>query len=312
MRTDNVRHWQPFQDICRKHGIPPTYLITYEVAADTLAQGLLRSWIRAGEAEVGAHLHPWTTPPFRDDHGFRYNDSWHAYASELPEELIRKKLSNLTSQIETNLNVRPRAYRAGRFGFDLRAARILAELGYLVDSSVTPLLSWRSYPGLPTGPGGPDFSSHPARPFRIEGAGGLLEIPVTVVPTYPVLRYFPALLTLYRTRPLRAVRRLLFSRWASPQPVMLQPADLDYPCKELCRAYEYQSQEADVAVMMVHSSELMPGGSPQTPTRASVSQVLDRLDAFLGFVRARGAQGVTLSQAAEALRSRNNLEVRAL
>ncbi len=44
----------------------------------------------------------------------------------------------------------PTSYRAGRYGFDLTSAEILADLGYIVDSSVLPLHDYRRKKG-------PDF-----------------------------------------------------------------------------------------------------------------------------------------------------------
>ena len=93
LKTDNVRYWQPFQSVCHRHGVSPTYLVTSEISADTLAQTLLKGWAAAGEAEIGAHLHPWTTPPFLDTPGLRFNDSSHAFISELPDDLVRANSS---------------------------------------------------------------------------------------------------------------------------------------------------------------------------------------------------------------------------
>ena len=45
---------------------------------------------------------------------------------------------------------------------------------------------------------------------------------------------------------------------------------------------------AEVAVMMFHSSELMPGGSPYRPTPASIRDLHACLDWFFGYVRDSG------------------------
>ncbi len=44
LTTENVRYWEPFQRVCREHGVAPTYLVTSEIAADPVAQALLRGW----------------------------------------------------------------------------------------------------------------------------------------------------------------------------------------------------------------------------------------------------------------------------
>jgi hypothetical protein len=66
--------------------------------------------------------------------------------------------------------------------------RLLERLGYVVDSSVTPCVSWRRHAGLPGGPGGPDFTAAPLSPYHpcqddpaARGTSRLLEVPVSVV-----------------------------------------------------------------------------------------------------------------------------------
>ncbi len=82
--TRNVDVWEPFQELCERHGVTPTYVITSEIAEDERARELLSGWSQRGGAEVGAHLHPWTTPPYLDRAGLRENDSVHAFPSQLP------------------------------------------------------------------------------------------------------------------------------------------------------------------------------------------------------------------------------------
>jgi hypothetical protein len=313
LKTENVRFWEPFQAVCDKHGIKPTYLVTSEIISDVSAQALLGGWLAAGKAEVGAHLHPWTTAPFLDKPGFRFNDPAHGFLCEFPEEMIRSKLETLTREIEAGLGFRPTSFRAGRFGLDERCAKMLAELGYTVDSSVTPLTKWSRYLGLPAGSGGPDFTSHDANPFLIQGTGngGLLEVPVTIIPTYSMLRRSQTLLRLYCSLPVRAARRLVLKRWLCSQPVWLRPRP-EYDQSDLQKAYERQRESSAVAVMMFHSSELMPGGSPYRPTPSSVHKLLALLDDFFEFVVSHEAVPATLSDAALELRSRGNLAVRAL
>jgi hypothetical protein len=299
IETMNARYWQPFQDLCLRHGATPTYLCASEIVEDERARDLLGDWWARGEAEVGAHLHPWTTPPYADRPGLRYNDPVHAFPCQLPDELLAAKTETLTRQITDAFGRRPTSYRAGRFGFDLRLARLLAEGGYTVDSSVTPLWSWRKWRGL-DGRGGPDFRRHTPYPSWLgtgDGAG-LLEIPVTLFATYPALRRWPALLEAYRCMPVRAVRRLLVARWFSPQPIWLTP-DPRYSPEDLEAAWDCASDaKLDVAVMILHSSELMPGGSPFRPDKTSVTDLLTSLDRFFAYVTAHGDGFGTLSELA--------------
>jgi hypothetical protein len=311
LATRNVQCWEPFQELCSSHGVIPTYLLTSEVVADERARQLLTEWRERGLVEIGAHLHPWTTPPFADLPGLRFNDEIHAFPSQLPDELLREKLLVLTGQITERFGIPPTSFRAGRFGFDARVAQYLAEARYVTDSSVTPLISWRDTTGI--GAGGPDFSSRSIEPFRIAGTGepGLVELPVTVVQTYEILDRYPTLLRAYRSLPARAVRRTLLRRWLRPQPMWLTPRP-DYDADDLaCVWRRAEAAGAEVAVMMFHSSELMPGGSPFRPTASSVHELYTCLDRFFAYVHRCGGRFVGLTDAALGLSS-NGLKVRRL
>jgi hypothetical protein len=148
VQIKNIAYCQRFQALCEKYAIKPTYLITSEVATDPNASIFFRDLVENGKAEVGAHLHPWTTPPFNDEPGLRYNDPLRAFPSELPFDLLDKKLETLTLQIKKSTGVQPTSYRAGRFGFSLDQAKLLKQYGYLVDSSVTPLTNWGKTKGV--------------------------------------------------------------------------------------------------------------------------------------------------------------------
>ena len=302
LTTRNVAFWQPFMGLCERHGALPTYLVTSEIVEDDTACECLRTWSSEGGAEVGAHLHPWTTPPFVDRPGLRRNDHAHAFPSELPDDLLRAKLITLTDQIEERIGLRPTSYRAGRFGFDARCARVLEELGYVVDSSVTPLVTWSDTVGLAGKPGGPDFRSQPATPFLIAGVGGqgLLELPVTVVQTSPWLRRNPWATGLYLSRPARVARRLRRRGRRLPAPMWLRP----FPGvrgDDLASVWRAASDLGlGTLVMMFHSSELMPGGSPYRPTRRSVTALLALLDEFFAFAVSSGCTFATLTEAAHA------------
>lgn len=314
LTTRNVDYWEPFQSVCEKSGVVPTYLITSEIAADPAAQALLRAWAMGGTAEVGAHLHPWTTAPFLERPGHTFNDPQHAFLTELPDQLLVDKLQTLTQEIEKYVGVRPVSFRAGRFGFDMRVARVLGRLGYTVDSSVTPLTEWSAHEGLHGFAGGPDFRSHGLFPFVLQGTGspGVLEIPVTIVPTYLVLERLPRLLSAYQTLPVRAARKLLFRRWLCPQPVWLRPTP-EFSQSDLQGAWRAaEALGAPVAVMMFHSSELMPAGSPYRGTEASIGDLLSLLDEFFCFACEHGAVPATLRAAALSLTSSFPLEVKSL
>ncbi|HBE42577.1 MAG TPA: deacetylase, partial [Bacteroidales bacterium] len=107
LTVENIKFVPRFHALCEDYGIKPTYLVTSEICNDAYARDLFTGYISDGRAELGAHLHSWSTPPFIDSEGFRENDANHAFASELPYDLLNYKIANLTEQISASFGKRP-------------------------------------------------------------------------------------------------------------------------------------------------------------------------------------------------------------
>lgn len=149
-----------------RFGIVPTYVVDHPVATDPAAVRFLMALRDAGRAEIGAHLHPWVTPPFVEEVTAR-----NSYHCNLPPELERAKIAALTEAIARGFGARPTIFKAGRYGYGPNTGRALAELGYEVDCSLVPHTDF-------SGDGGPDFRGRPDRPHWLPE--GLLEVPLTV------------------------------------------------------------------------------------------------------------------------------------
>ena len=301
LTSENIKYIPRFQNLCNKYLIKPTYLVTSEVCDDNFAKELFTDYLNTDKAEIGAHLHSWTTPPFLDKDGYRYNDRNHAFANELPEDLLIEKIKYLTNQIEVSFGRRPLSFRSGRYGFDKDVARILADNQYLADTSVTPLTDWSVHKGVPGGRGGPDFMGSTPFPYWYTfGNRSLLEIPVTVLPTrFPLNRNEKLSRYYFRNVDdnllLRGFRKLFFSR----QPLWLRPfiwTDM--------RLFDELIKEAakirlPFMVMMFHSSELMPGCSKYRPDEASIEHLFDLLEHFFIKLHDQKISSVTLTEAAK-------------
>jgi hypothetical protein len=110
LTTENIKFVPRFQDLCDKYLIKPTYLVTSEVCEDPFAREIFSDYLLKDKAEIGAHLHSWTTPPYEDKEGYRFNDPNHAFANELPDDLLSRKIKNLTDQIESSFGRRPLSF----------------------------------------------------------------------------------------------------------------------------------------------------------------------------------------------------------
>lgn len=300
LTVENLRSVPRFQELCNKFGIRPTYLVTSEICEDSFAREIFTDYVENDEAEIGAHLHPWTTPPFLNKEGYRYNDKNHAFASELPEDLLANKLRYLTDQIGTAFGRRPTSFRSGRYGFNEKVARILVNNEYLVDSSVTPYVSWSAFKGVPGLSGGPDFLKKRPFPYKYNfGNKSLLEIPVTIMPTkFPLRRnqklsefYFS---TVNKSFILRALRSLFFRYqpvWLRPYPWMTIPQ-----LQELVKEAQYL--DLPYMVMMFHSSELMPDCSIYRADSEAVEKLYELLESFFVLLSYNNIKSITLTEAA--------------
>lgn len=299
LTVENIKYIPRFQNLCEKYFIKPTYLVTYEVCEDVFAREIFKDYLKADKAEIGAHLHSWTTPPYLDKDGYRFNDINHAFASELSGDLLAEKIKNLTNRIEDSFGKRSLSFRSGRYGFNRNVARELADNSYLVDSSVTPFMRWASLQGIPGGMGGPDFIDHAPFPFRYNFDNrSLIEIPVTILPTkFPLniskkiaINYFR---NVDKSFLLRIFRKFLFKNqplWLRPLPWM----DISLFDELLIEAKKIK---LPYIVMMFHSSELMPGCSIYRSDKDAVEKLYVLLELFFDLLREKNIPSVTLTEA---------------
>jgi hypothetical protein len=275
--TENSRWISRFQEHCQSFGFKPTYLTDYHMVRCPIFSELGKKWVRENLAEIGCHLHSWNTPPIRpltaDD------DRCGPYATEYPPALLEEKLDFLTRLLEKTFETKMISHRAGRWGFDSAYAQALVEQRYVVDCSVTPGVSWQSSKGDPNGQGGPDYTTAPQEPYFLDtenvcrrGTSTLLEIPVTIMPVSP-----PVVDRVRNLLPPRSLARRALNR-LFPSLTWLRPNGRNR--RQMLRLLHRALDEGRTCVeFMLHSSELMPGGSPSFPDAASIERLYQDLHA---------------------------------
>jgi hypothetical protein len=277
----NVAALNRLEFIPRDFDLPLTLLVTHRVAQDPAACEILARWRDLHRAEIGAHLHPWSTPPFPE-----MSLPEPVTPEQLPMPILRDKLTNLVGQVRSSLGVKPTSFRVGRFEVGPKALGLLPEFGFKVDSSVAPL----------TLKGGDDFFLAPADPFHLNGAAAgkpsLLEAPLTLV---PLIRHLPLALARLAPRLSRSAGRRLLSCFQYLGAAGVQPAWFSLPSMCLAAALHH-SRGGRVLTMFFHSTELIPGGSRLFTTEAAVAGFVAKIRTFLDWLLKSGpVEGATLS-----------------
>jgi hypothetical protein len=272
----------------RRHGVRPTYVITWPVAKDPRSADVLRELRESGTCEIGAHHHAWETPPCAPEDLRR-----HPYAADLPLARFEQQLGALTTAIEDAVGERPVSYRSGRFGFSAAHVSPLERAGYRIESSVAPLF----YEGHKRGP---DFADAPLRPYYLAydhatrpGASQVLELPLSSA----LNRRVPhALAMAYARAPRNYDTKRLLRKLGIARVMWLRPSysSLD---DMMALARRLAEDETPLLNLLFHSSEAIVGGSPYNRTAADLDAFFDRLDRFLAFATSElGARPVTFKE----------------
>ncbi len=286
LSLNNIKAIPRLQGLFKKYNIKATYLLSYPVATNKESIDILGEFLERKEIEIGAHLHPWTTPPFSSSKE-RFQLSY-PHRSKLEFE----KLLNLTKAIKESFKIQPVSYRAGRYGFDKETLEHLERLGYLVDCSITPTINW-SFDG---GPNFGDFLQ--TQPYFLNkedlknpGKSNILEVPVSIV----INKQLPKFLgKLYRYSPLEI--KYIFRKIKLVKTIWLRPSissfeELRFLCDLLI------NKGNNVFNMMFHSNELVPGNSPYIKTETQVEIFFSRLEKILDYlISKKEAESKTLSE----------------
>ena len=252
-------------------GVTPTYVVDYPVVSQPKGYEPLKELVSSTSAILGAHLHPWVTPPLAEE-----LSAPNSYPGNLSRSLEVEKLRILTEAIEATFDHRPVIYKAGRYGFGPNTTSVLEELGYEIDLSVSPAFDY----GVD---GGPDYSHFSAEPYWFGTGSRLLGLPRTgafigffsrlsrrlyPISTHPALRWahLPGIFS--RSG---ALARLGLT------PEGYRPADL----RRLTTALI--ARGVRLFSFCFHSTSLLPGCSPFVRNEADLNGLLDCISDYFAF-----------------------------
>ncbi len=258
-------------------GFPLTLLCSHAVFADRDACKTLEIMRDRHGAEIGAHLHHWSTPPFENDE--LCCPGTPARTDKVDQELLEARLASLLEAGRAFQGAPLTSFRMGRWDLKSPLFPMLQRHGIRADSSICPL---RAYAG------GADHFLAPAHPYWALGQDvPFLEIPITQI---PLLGFLPRLWqTLYRGSEKRDNFHFLAALSASPfwhSDVVMRS------CVRLLRL-----RGGTVLCVFWHSTEIVAGCSPQVPDEAAMHRVRARILSFFTWLKEHfPVRGCTLTQ----------------
>lgn len=265
-----------------RHGVRPTYVVTYPVVTDPRSAEMLRFLLLRETCEIGAHHHAWETPPCSPGDVRR-----HPYALSLPLDQFEAQLRSLTAAIRDSVGQTPVTYRSGRFGFAAAHVAALEREGYLVESSVAPLFYEAHKQG-------PDFVEAPLTPYFLAydsavrpGSSNVLEVPCSAA----LDRTVPERLAWWYARaPRPYLTKRILRKLGIARVLWIRPS---YSSLDEMKTLAHRLVRRGIPVinMLFHSSEAIVGGSPYNRTAGELDAFFERLERFSAF--AIGELGAT-------------------
>jgi len=250
----------------------PTYLLTVEVMEDDASVAAIKGM--PGQYELGTHLHAAFIEPQKEHHDYA-GINCPIFQCSYPPEIEFEKLSNLTQLFINRFGFQPTSFRAGRYGANHHSLNALEQLGYTVDTSVTPHIKWRE-PNITI-----DHTRAPEQPYY--PCQNALDKPLPQSQTRPILEV-PV-----TTRP-RLFRRnpQWFRPWFSSIDAMKKVAQY--------HLRKYANNPIVVLNMMFHSMEVIPKASPYPQSEDEAKRFIDDMTATLNWCRNEGMQLVSLKE----------------
>lgn len=271
--TENANFIPRFQEMCEGFGFKPVYLVNYEMANNDFLMDYLKKKQKEGVCEIGTHLHSWNSPP---EHELERKFEGNPYITEYPEQIVYEKIDFMTKLIESKVGIRPVVHRAGRWASSDCMFDILSELGYIADCSVVSGCNMLNYPGK-TVSYGFDYRTYPNEAYLVKD--NLIEIPMTVKHIQHTLAG--------KSIKNRAKNLIVGKdRWLRPAISTVKEMKLNID--------ERVENGSDYAEFMIHSTELMPGGSPYFKNSRDVEREYKDMRTIFTYAVQCGFEGIAM------------------
>jgi hypothetical protein len=268
--VDHLLRIHRLQTLFDRFNVRPTYVVDFPVATQPNGYGPLREIADSGRCTIGAHLHPWVTPPLVEP-----VTGPNTFTCNLAPDLQRQKITSVCNAIQDTFGHMPRIYKAGRYGIGTDSLRVLEDLGFEVDQSIMPRFDFSAEQG-------PSFLDYSPEPFLF-GEGRLLALPGTCEHVGLAGAAAPALYG-FATSPRWSWTRLgsVLTRLRIADRLLLSPEG--YTASEMKRiAKTLTDRGLRTLTMTLHSPSVEPGHTPYVRTERDLERFLDTIESFLDY-----------------------------
>lgn len=266
LTTRNAQYIPRFQELCCAYGFKPVYLTDYVMLSDSGFVDNIGKWASDGKCEIGMHLHAWDTPPFvlmdKEKCG-------RPFLIEYSLDDMEQKIDTISNKLRKTFSGEIISHRAGRWALDKRYIKLLSKYGYRVDCSVTPHIDWSRTKGCGIHSKGSDYRNNDEKCHYLDSK--LLEVPVTI----RKIKKADAIKAC-GTNKKQAIKALFKDSYYWFRPAL-------FSADQMKVLYDY-TKDDDYIEMMIHSSELMPGGSPYFTTEESIDQLYYTMETLFKLV----------------------------
>lgn len=271
IQTKNLLFVNRFQELCEKYHFPPVYLTNYEAITDMTFVEYIKNKVLNNLCEVGIHVHAWNTPPY-----YHLNDKLggNPFLIEYPLDVRDEKFASVYNLIKSNIGKAPVSHRAGRWAMDEAYFKLLKKYNIKVDCSLTPYVDWSKTAGATLY--GPSYKRESRLPSRIQE---VFEVPMSIRRSH-----------IQHTGTIKHKVHVILCG----KNVWLRPASSSlYEMVSLVNNIDNE-ENVDYLEFMLHSSELMPGGSIYFQDKESIDQLYNTIEGLFSYVQKLGYTGITL------------------
>lgn len=278
--TENSHYLPRFQELSEKYGYKPVWLTTYEMANDDFFVEYFKNKQDKNLCEIGMHLHAWNTPP---NYELDKKTNERSYLIEYPKKIMDEKIKNLDNLLIQKFGQKPISHRSGRWTTNENYFELLSKYGYKIDCSVTPHISWKKSLGE-TGIFGSNYKNSSEQPYMINSE--LMEIPMTI----RKIHIFKNNNSKNIMKVAKEMTHFILGRYQWVRP------DSSFDKNKIVEIIDKCNKKNEYIMFMIHSSELMPNGSPNFKTKEDIEKLYEIIEYIFKYAKDLGYIGITLRE----------------